>query len=497
MSHSRATLAGYLCLLSAMVSTPLSAQTQAELQTHLKKPFANPTDDKGLPRVLLIGDSISIGYTVATRKVLAGKVSVHRIPTNGRYASYGLQNVDKWIGGKKWDVIHFNWGLWDICYRNPKSKVQGNRDKVNGKLTATPQQYRASMEAIVKKLKATGAKLIWCATTPVPEGEAGRKVGDSAKYNAIAAEVMKAHGIAINDLHTHALKVMPREMIKPGNVHFTKTGSEHLAKQVAFEIEKAIAGSSGKTRPFFAFDNGMWRAGKTPAAHAKMLKELGYDGGQYNGTGRIPEIIKAYDEVGLKFFAIYVGIVATKDGVQYAKGLEQAISQLKGRETIIWLTVRNKGATGDDKAVAGVKQVGQWAKAAGLRVALYPHVGHLVAKVEDAVRIADKVNMDNVGVTFNLCHFLKTDKVENLEKAMAAAAPRLFMVSINGADHEGGWDKLIQPLGQGKFDQAKLKALLDTHNYRGPIGLQCYAVKGDQRQNLSTSIAAWKKLHGL
>ncbi len=228
-------------------AVPAAAQTQDELQTHLKKPFNNPKDDQGLRRVLLIGDSISIGYTVAVRKELAGKASVHRIPTNGRYAAYGLANLDKWLGDKKWDVIHFNWGLWDICYRNPKSKVQGNRDKVNGKLTATPEQYRASMEAIVKKLKATGAKLIWCATTPVPEGEAGRKVGDEVKYNAIAAEIMKANGVAINDLHTHARKVTPKAFIKPGNVHFTAAGSEHLAKKVAAEIQKAIEKAAEKS----------------------------------------------------------------------------------------------------------------------------------------------------------------------------------------------------------------------------------------------------------
>ncbi|MDX1564955.1 MAG: TIM barrel protein [Phycisphaeraceae bacterium] len=485
-------------LIAAIVCScvaPVLAQTRAELQTHLKKPFKNPKDDRGLPRVLLIGDSISIGYTVPVRKELAGVASVHRIPTNGRDASYGLANLDKWLGEKKWDVIHFNWGLWDICYRHPESKVQGNRDKVNGKLTATPGRYRASLEAIVQKLKKTGAKLIWCATTPVPEGEAGRKVGDEIRYNAIAAEVMKAHGVAINDLHAHAKKVTPGAFIRPGDVHFTKAGSAHLAKKVAAEIKKALDVSVAP-RPFFVFGNGLWRAGKSPAEHAALLKKLGYDGAQYNGTQRLPEILKAYDEAGLKLFAIYVGVTAGKNGPVYSKGLKEAIEQLKGRRTVIWMTVRNrKGVPGDDGAVEGVRQVGRWAKAADLGVALYPHAGFHVAQVEDAVRLADKVNMDNVGVSFNLCHFLKTDRPENLEKAVAAAAPRLMLVSINGADFKGGWGKLIQPLGRGRFDTARLMKLLDRHGYRGPIGLQCYGVKGDQQKNLAESMAAWRKLH--
>ena len=215
-------------------------ESQEELFLHLKNAFENPVDDPKLPRVLLIGDSISIGYTVPVRKILKGKVNVHRIPTNGRYASYGVQNLKKWLGDKKWDVIHFNWGLWDLCYRNPDSKEQGHRDKVNGKITAMPEEYRKSMETLVAELKKTGAKLVWCETTPVPENEAGRIAGDAVKYNAIANEIMKKNGIQINHLHAHALKKLPGIASAPGNVHYTAAGSEYLAEKVAEEIQKAL-----------------------------------------------------------------------------------------------------------------------------------------------------------------------------------------------------------------------------------------------------------------
>ena len=215
-------------------------ESKEELFLHLKNAFKNPTDNPKLPRVLLIGDSISIGYTIPVRKLLDGKVNVHRIPTNGRYASYGVENLKKWLGDKKWDVIHFNWGLWDLCYRHPESKNQGKRDKVKGKITASPEEYQKHMEALVAELKKTGAKLIWCETTPVPENEAGRKVGDSLKYNAIANEIMKKNGIQINHLHAHALKKLPGIASAPGNVHYTGAGSAYLAEKVAEEIQKAL-----------------------------------------------------------------------------------------------------------------------------------------------------------------------------------------------------------------------------------------------------------------
>lgn len=205
-----------------------------------KRAFSNPKDDPKLPRVLLIGDSISIGYTVEVRKLLAGKANVHRIPGNGQTAGHGVENLPKWLGDKKWDVIHFNWGLWDICHRHPDSKEQGHRDKIKGARLATPEEYRANMKKNLELLSQTGAKLIWCTTTPVPEGEAGRFVGDELKYNAITAEIIKDHEVITNDLHSHALKRLPQIALKPGDVHFTEEGSAYLAEKVAEEILKVL-----------------------------------------------------------------------------------------------------------------------------------------------------------------------------------------------------------------------------------------------------------------
>jgi hypothetical protein len=203
-------------------------------------------DDK-LPNVLILGDSISIAYTRDVRALMSGKANVHRpmaannkTPVNCGDTTIGLANIDAWLAGKKWDVIHFNWGLWDLCYRNPSSKEQGNRDKKNGKVSTTPEDYRRNLDTLVGKLKATGATLVWASTTMVPEGEAGRFVGDDVKYNGIASEVMKQHGIEINDLHATTKQFQPAMFVKPGDVHFTPAASQLLAAQVAKRIENLL-----------------------------------------------------------------------------------------------------------------------------------------------------------------------------------------------------------------------------------------------------------------
>ena len=236
--------------------TKFDQEEKSPRKTKQLKPFTPAADvagswlmtpDPRLPHVLILGDSISIAYTREVRTILKGQANVYRPmsannknPANCGDTTIGLAHIDAWLAGKKWDVIHFNWGLWDLCYRNPSSKQQGNRDKKNGALSTQPDVYRRNLETLVGKLKATGAKLVWASTTVVPEGEVGRFVGDDTKYNAIAAEVMKSHGIVINDLHATTKKFQPGMFVKPGDVHFTPEASKVLAAQVAEQIQNLL-----------------------------------------------------------------------------------------------------------------------------------------------------------------------------------------------------------------------------------------------------------------
>ena len=195
---------------------------------------------KDLPRALLIGDSISIGYTPHVVAALQGKVEVSHHKGNAQHTGTGLKMLERWIGGKQWDVIHFNWGLWDLCYRHSGSKVQGRRDKGKGKLTISLEQYEKNLDQLASRLKKTRARLIWAHTTTVPKGEAGRKVGDDDRYNEAAARVMKKHGIEINDLNALSDSFPPALFTAAGNVHFKTEGSKRLGQAVAGKITAAL-----------------------------------------------------------------------------------------------------------------------------------------------------------------------------------------------------------------------------------------------------------------
>ncbi len=200
-----------------------------------------------LPNVLIIGDSISIGYTPKVREVLAGVANVQRPDENTRDTRIGLKHLDRWLGDTQWDVIHFNWGLHDLCYRHPDSTASGRRDKVNGTISVPLDDYKLNLEDLVRQLEGTGARLIWANTTIVPDGELGRVPGDDLRYNRAAAEIMEHHEIALDDLHTLTSEFDQSLFIRPGNVHYTDDGYAVIAAHVAEQIRLALDGDENQT----------------------------------------------------------------------------------------------------------------------------------------------------------------------------------------------------------------------------------------------------------
>ena len=190
---------------------------------------ANPS----LPKVLIIGDSISLGYTPFVTELLQGTAIVEHNKGNAGPTQRGLENIDSWLEGSDYDVIHFNWGLWDMYHWRYWEVDQ------------TPASYGRNLEKLVQKLENTGAKLIWATTTPPCEvGEMKQQVYVDAatekKYLAAARRVMRRHKIQVNDLNAFMRPLRAMYSKGPNDVHYTKPGYRVLAEQVAEKIEEAL-----------------------------------------------------------------------------------------------------------------------------------------------------------------------------------------------------------------------------------------------------------------
>ncbi|MFI3258894.1 MAG: SGNH/GDSL hydrolase family protein [Rikenellaceae bacterium] len=190
--------------------------------------------------VLIIGDSVSQGYTKIAAEELADIANVVHNPGNGKDTPNGLKFIDEWLALNDWDVIHFNWGLWDLCYRHPESKTQGNRDKVNGTIAVPLDEYAKNLEELVIKLKASGAKLIFATTTYVPINEEGRFVEDAQRYNKVAEEIMKRHKVTVNPLYKYSVKIHPQYGKGDNDVHYTDEGCAALSVPVIKSLRKAL-----------------------------------------------------------------------------------------------------------------------------------------------------------------------------------------------------------------------------------------------------------------
>lgn len=257
--------------------------------------------------------------------------------------------------------------------------------------------------------------------------------------------------------------------------------------------------------PFFVFDNGLRGENlKSIESQLDLAKELGFAGLSWrtDDPARVREVLDGARKRGLKLFAIYANLDLKDGTLVYDPRLKEIVALCKGSGAILWpnLTSKqfeNSDPAGDEIAVAGLRELADLCAANDLRIAIYPHVNMWVHRIEDAVRLAKKVDRENVGVTFNLAHALGDGAEARIPALIEAAAPHLFVVSVNGADcgaPKNGWDRIIQPLDRGTFDVGALLKQLKAVGFSGPVGLQCYNLKGDPKALLGGSMEAWNRL---
>jgi len=260
--------------------------------------------------------------------------------------------------------------------------------------------------------------------------------------------------------------------------------------------------------PFYAFNTCMSMPNAPESYNEKIqvIKNLGYDG-LGSGSNIYFEIKKAIDEEDFLIPEIYAGFDVDSTETQYGtahyeSNMKDIIKDLKGKQTIISLTLisKSKRQAGDEYDVYVAEQLGELADYAsqyGVRLAIYPHAFVYCQRIEHAIKLVKMVDRSNFGMIINLCHLLKVEGEEGYEEKIRKAIPYLMMVSINGAEQGDTQEmdfrgQLIQPLGEGSFDTYKFIKTLKDSGYDGIIGLQCYSIKQDFEVALTKSMNTWK-----
>ena len=175
-------------------------------------------EEKALPRVLILGDQIYQQPASELQKELKGKVEIHyprMEPGMVWNSNTALELLDRQLGDGRWDLIHFNCGLGDLIHRVPRVKAFRVMPRHAGGIrTTAPEQYERNLHALVIRLKATGAKLVWGSTTPIRHSTTNVfEKGTEIEYNARAAKVMVKNGIPTNDMYTFVKSLI--DMNKP------------------------------------------------------------------------------------------------------------------------------------------------------------------------------------------------------------------------------------------------------------------------------------------
>jgi sugar phosphate isomerase/epimerase len=239
---------------------------------------------------------------------------------------------------------------------------------------------------------------------------------------------------------------------------------------------------------------------RSPAELAKLLHAIGFDGGGYPLlTGPIlDETLQANDAAGLQIYLLQTSInIDSKGKAHYDTEVPAAIRKLKGRPVAVVVTIgglKPGDPAGIEPAVQALRELGDAAAEAGVRISLYNHVGCWNESVSFNIELAKKVNHPQVGYNFNVCHWLMVEGNKDYRPLLRAYPDKLFCVTLCGAQIGAKtWTNgLIQPLDRGDFDNQALLATLREIGYKGPVGVMCYGIPGDAREYLQRSMKTWK-----
>ncbi|MHB8903264.1 MAG: sugar phosphate isomerase/epimerase family protein [Thermoguttaceae bacterium] len=231
----------------------------------------------------------------------------------------------------------------------------------------------------------------------------------------------------------------------------------------------------------------------------RLLKELGFDGVGYPlwFGEELQTNLRTLDDAGLPLHLVYTSINLDPGKPPFDPGVPQSLAALKGRPVTVSVLIGGfppGDPRGVEPAVKILRELADLAAESGLKISIYHHVNNWTESLPFALEVVQKVDRPNLGVNFNLCHWLKVDGDKDYRTVLRENAPRIFAVTINGAQLDAtAWTGgLIQPLDRGDFDNRQLLAVLKEIGYTGPVGLMCYGIPDNTREHLARSIKTWK-----
>ncbi len=236
--------------------------------------------------------------------------------------------------------------------------------------------------------------------------------------------------------------------------------------------------------------------GQTVETRLLWAAQAGYRQQHELDIQRAAQNLGAYATAGMRLGAVYVMLDAANGELpeQFAANLKTVAAH----KPQIWLAVqgpRGQAPGFDQRVVERVRQAADLAEAQGLRVAIYPHANFYVETVADALRVAKAADRGNVGVCFNLCHFLRADPEKDWKAVLKQSGDRLFTVTICGADRGGkDWSSLIQPLDRGDFPLSDLLAALKADGFSGVLAVQDYGIEEPAAETLARSFGAYQQM---
>jgi lysophospholipase L1-like esterase/dienelactone hydrolase len=199
-----------------------------------------------LPRVVIVGDSIRVGYAPLVIEKLAGVAEVISPEPNGGDSANVLKHLDEWVIKAKPAVVHFNCGLHDL--KKPKS---------SGAYQVGLDAYASNLKQIITRIRnETGAAIVFASTTPIHDDRHAKRKAifdrfetDVQRYNENALTVVRELGVPMDDLHALVVHYGAEKLLGPDGTHYTLEGYERLATAVADSIRRQLVerAASAKT----------------------------------------------------------------------------------------------------------------------------------------------------------------------------------------------------------------------------------------------------------